>query len=316
MKLNLFLFCLTASVVLTTLQDVRHDYILIKTPMIWDDAKLYCETNYETLAMVQTADDWKRLTTEAERHGLTVTGWMGLYNQPDDWTWTWYLPDPSINISNWATGQPDNLGGNETCTAMELDGFWSDYTCSELKPFICYDAIIGGLVGIPSPPLNWVGSRRYCLNNHRDLASPRNLTQNNMLQQFVLSQGTSWIGIYRSSWIWISGVSPIGLPWRPGYPNNAELNNNCGFLNNSLFEDKLCSNKYYFFCQIPYTVRQQVMKLKFQGDDSVFDPASQAAILQQIKQKLKALGIERETNVTWRVQPDRTIFHKKRKTEL
>ncbi|KAK3523482.1 hypothetical protein QTP86_033977 [Hemibagrus guttatus] len=78
-----------------------------------------------------------------------------------------------------------------------------------------------------------------------------------------------------------------------------------------LFEDKPCNNKYYFFCHTPYTVRQQVMKLQFRGDDSVFDPASQAAILQQIKQKLKDHGIVRETNVTWRVEPDGNIFHKK-----
>lgn len=31
-----------------------------------------------------------------------------------------------------------------------------------------------------------------------------------------------------------------------------------------------------------YTVRKQVLKLKIQGDNSVFDPTSQATILQQV----------------------------------
>ncbi|KAK3523083.1 hypothetical protein QTP86_012917 [Hemibagrus guttatus] len=193
--------------------------------MIWEDAKTYCETIYESLAVVQTADDWERLTAEADRHGLTVTGWIGLYNITI-WLWTVYEPPMNITLLKWAPGQPDNFGGNEKCVAMVSNGYWADYSCSELKPFICYNATFGGLIAIPSPAMDWDASRSYCLTYHTDLASPKNETKNNEFQQLVSHQGTSWIGI-------------------------------------------------------TYTVRQQVMKLQFRGDDSVFDPASQAAILQQ-----------------------------------
>ncbi|XP_058240223.1 C-type mannose receptor 2-like isoform X2 [Hemibagrus wyckioides] len=279
--------------------------------MIWADARIYCQKNNKTLARVQTADDWNRLTAEAERHGLTVTGWVGLYNKVNVWYWTIYGAPMNITASYWAPGQPDNFLGIETCVAMDSNGTWADYPNADLKPCICYNDTFGGLIAIPSSRRSWSGSRRYCLTYHTDLASPKNETQNNELQQLVLSQGTSWIGISRSAWVWINGsVGPV-LPWRPGYPNNADRNNNCGFLNNSLLEDKPCNNKYYFFCHMPYTVRKQVLKLKIRGDDSVFDPTSQAAILQQFKQKLMALGITRQMNVAWRVQPDGSVFQKK-----
>ncbi|KAK3507011.1 hypothetical protein QTP70_000328 [Hemibagrus guttatus] len=248
--------------------------------MIWEDAKTYCETIYESLAVVQTADDWERLTAEADRHGLTVTGWIGLYNITI-WLWTVYEPPMNITLLKWAPGQPDNFGGNEKCVAMVSNGYWADYSCSELKPFICYNATFGGLIAIPSPAMDWDASRSYCLTYHTDLASPKNETKNNEFQQLVSHQGTSWIGISRRGWTWSNGVEAFGLPWCPGHLSNADQNNNCGLVNNSLFEDKQCDNKYYFFCHTPYTVRQQVMKLQFRGDDSVFDPASQAAILQQ-----------------------------------
>ncbi|GAA6086683.1 uncharacterized protein LOC113649968 [Tachysurus ichikawai] len=315
MKLDLFLLCLTG-VVLITLQDVRHGYFLITTPMTWDDANTYCYTNYESLAVVETADDWYRLTAEANRHGLTVTGWIGLYNQVNNWKWTLYGPPMNITASYWPSGQPDNYGGNEACVRMDTNGYWFDNPCSVLNPFICYNATIKGFIAIPSPELSWGESRDYCLTYHTDLASPKDETQNNEIQQYVSPQGASWIGIFRPSWIWVNGDDGSGLPWYPGNPNNVDGDDNCGFLNNSLLEDKPCNSQFYFFCHISNTVRQQVLKLKIKGDNSVFGPASQAAILQQVKQKLKDHGIERETNVTWRVWPDGTIVHKKSKNEL
>ncbi|KAF4071327.1 hypothetical protein AMELA_G00271920 [Ameiurus melas] len=59
-------------------------------------------------------------------------------------------------------------------------------------------------------------------------------------------------------------------------------------------------------------VRSQIMRLQVKSDGSVFDPAVQSSILDQIKQKLKENGMLENTTVTWKVQPDGNIFHKKR----
>ncbi|KAG7314248.1 hypothetical protein KOW79_022744 [Hemibagrus wyckioides] len=58
-------------------------------------------------------------------------------------------------------------------------------------------------------------------------------------------------------------------------------------------------------------VRSQTVRLQVKSDGSVFDPAVQSFILEQITQKLKEHLMENAT-VTWRVQPDGNIFHKKK----
>ncbi|KAB5518315.1 hypothetical protein PHYPO_G00164300 [Pangasianodon hypophthalmus] len=52
------------------------------------------------------------------------------------------------------------------------------------------------------------------------------------------------------------------------------------------------------------------MRMKVQSNQDVNDPAVKAAILQKIKQKLKELGIAKNTTVKWREQPDGMVFHK------
>lgn len=91
------------------------------------------------MATVQTDDDWKRLSAEAARKGLAVTGWVGLYDRVKSWSWFGMGPMWNFSLINWAPGQPDNANGNESCGAMNPDGYWADYPCADLKPFICYN---------------------------------------------------------------------------------------------------------------------------------------------------------------------------------
>ncbi|KAF7686796.1 hypothetical protein HF521_015189 [Silurus meridionalis] len=64
-----------------------------------------------------------------------------------------------------------------------------------------------------------------------------------------------------------------------------------------------------------FPTRRQTVKLQVKSDGSVFDPAVQSSILDQIKQKLKENGMLENTTVTWAVQPDGNIFHKKKKND-
>ncbi|KAG7314239.1 hypothetical protein KOW79_022735 [Hemibagrus wyckioides] len=65
----------------------------------------------------------------------------------------------------------------------------------------------------------------------------------------------------------------------------------------------------------PHTVNavitwSRIVRLQVKSDGSVFDPAVQSSIVEQIKQNLKEKGMLENTTVTWRVQPDGNIFHK------
>ncbi|XP_017316548.1 macrophage mannose receptor 1 [Ictalurus punctatus] len=315
MKLNHFLLLCLTGFVSITLQDDRHQYYLIKNLATWSDAQSYCKSNYDNLATVQTDDDWERFNIEAESKGVPATGWIGLYNNVN----TWYLINNGIGVyisrSFWAPGQPDNAGGNQACGAINASGYWLDYYCGDQKPFICYDAI-QGFVAVNSSMYTFGQTLWYCQTHHKDIASPLNETQNNELQQLAMLQGTSWIGLFRSTWKWSDSTTPTTLRWAPGFPNNVDHNDNCASANNSLIVDRQCNSQFYFFCHTKYIQKTQTLKLKIKGDKSVFDPAVQSAILQQLTLKLNDHGLSRDTQVAWKVQQDGSIFYKKSKDDL
>ncbi|KAF5899452.1 macrophage mannose receptor 1-like isoform X6, partial [Clarias magur] len=83
-------------------------------------------------------------------------------------------------------------------------------------------------VGVTSPLMNWTEAQYYCRTFHTDLASALTQDDNNALQQVVINQGESWIGLFRYTWKWIDETNATNLPWRPGLPNNSYSENNCG----------------------------------------------------------------------------------------
>lgn len=121
------------------MQNFRHEYFMITTPSTWADANAYCKSNYLNLATVQTDDDWYRLNVAAESKGLAATGWVGLFLVVTDWYWSNKVIYLMNTATFWAPGQPDNLGGNEACCAIDSTGSWADYPCTDLKPFICFN---------------------------------------------------------------------------------------------------------------------------------------------------------------------------------
>ncbi len=60
--------------------------------------------------------------------------WVGLYR-----TRSW-SDQSNSSFSNWRTGQPDNAGNSEYCTAVSFrdSGSWTDENCNTALPFICY----------------------------------------------------------------------------------------------------------------------------------------------------------------------------------
>ncbi|GAA6086684.1 macrophage mannose receptor 1 [Tachysurus ichikawai] len=310
MKLSHFLLLCLTGVVPVTRQTIRHEYFMITIPSTWADAHTYCQSKYLNLATVQTSEDWYRLNAAAESKGLAATGWVGMHINVKDWYWSNTVVYLLNTTSFWGPGQPDNSGGREECCAIDSSGYWADYPCRNLKPFICFTAATGAFSSY-STLMSWYGGQTYCRTHHTDLARATTITQNNQLQQLVAAQGTSWIGLFRDTWMWVDSTMPLLALWAPGLPNNVDHDDNCAITTNNQIVDRECNTLYNFFCHIQYKVIYKVMKLQIQGDESVFDPAVQSAILQQVVQKLKDYGIMREMNVAWRVHPDGNIFHKK-----
>ncbi|KAI5086651.1 secretory phospholipase A2 receptor-like isoform X1, partial [Silurus meridionalis] len=296
---------------------VPHHYDLVITLKTWTDAMNYCRANYTDLATILSDTDWLRFQIESARKGLVAPVWVGLYNDIDSWRWSLNnLPLKNVTYTNWCTGEPDNLNGQESCVITGLYNCWWDVPCSQLRPFICYNAKFRGtdkFVGISSPWMTWPEAQAYCRTYHTDLASSLSSSDNNLIMQVWNAQGDSWIGLYRDTWKWLDGTIASNLPWAPGRPDNFGGNYNYGVIYNELYYDVPCSDSYYFLCDTIFPLRSQTVRLQVKSDRSVFDPAVQSSILEQIKQKLEKNGMLKNTTVTWKVQPDGNIFNKKKK---
>ncbi|XP_046699396.1 putative C-type lectin domain family 20 member A isoform X2 [Silurus meridionalis] len=275
-------------VAVSILGTVPHNYELIKTPMTWADAKNYCRVWYTDLAAIQSGTDWLRLKKEA------------------------YVP-----FRQWNPGEPNNGAGKESCVAMGIYNNWWDAPCTQLRPIICYNDNLTGsarFIAIPRPYMTWPEAQAYCRTHYTDLASIFNSSDNNIVGK--INPGGAWIGLYREPWRWSDRTSALNLSWAAGQPDNYGGIENCAVVNNRLFSDAPCSNQYYFFCHTNFPTRSQTVRLQVKSDGSVFDPALQAFILEQMKQKLEENGMLENTTMIWKVQPDGNIFNKKKKDHL
>ncbi|XP_027004171.1 C-type mannose receptor 2-like [Tachysurus fulvidraco] len=288
------------------------------TQKSWPDAQNYCKEMYTNLATIVSYADYLQLKKESARKGLVEPAWVGLYDSVDSWRWS--LNDillKNINFMNWNPGEPDNYVAKELCVIiMGTNGYWADKPCTGLRPFICYNVNFSGadrFIGVASPLMTWNGARDHCRKYHTDLASSLNSSDQTMLAQVSSIQGDSWFGLYRDSWKWLDGTNSSNLQWYPGQPSNNWGNENCAPIYKGLFIDEQCTNIHYFFCHTISPVKKQTVRLQLKSDRSVFDPVVQSFILEQMKQKLEEHFMMENITVTWRVQPDGNIFHKKNK---
>ncbi|XP_046706395.1 C-type lection lectoxin-Enh3-like [Silurus meridionalis] len=162
--------------------------------------------------------------------------------------------------------------------------------------------------------MNWSDAHAYCQEFHTDLALANSTAENDRMQSIAYVQGRSWIGLYRDSWKWSDGTNTSNFMWLAGQPDNYYQNENCAVLNNGWFNDVKCNQLHYFICHTTHLLRrQQTVKLKVKSsDESVTDSDMQSAISELIKKKLEENGMLGNTTVTWRVQTDGQVFHKKK----
>uniref|UniRef100_A0A3Q2P8Y1 C-type lectin domain-containing protein n=1 Tax=Fundulus heteroclitus TaxID=8078 RepID=A0A3Q2P8Y1_FUNHE len=92
---------------------------------------------------------------------------------------------------------------------------------------------------------------KHCRDHHSDLASVRNMTENQKIQQLVPAGGRVWIGLYRDAWKWSDGRNFSFSYWKSDEPNNIEPQEICvlaAFDNKGKWEDWPCERKRTFIC--------------------------------------------------------------------
>uniref|UniRef100_A0A3Q2DXN5 Uncharacterized LOC107099021 n=1 Tax=Cyprinodon variegatus TaxID=28743 RepID=A0A3Q2DXN5_CYPVA len=203
-------------------------YYFVNTSLTWTDAQAVCRRNYTDLATIENeADD-----EDVKMSSLNYTGkaWIGLYDEFVD-SWKWSLNDSSfygpgeLTFRDWDTGQPSNHEGDEKCIGLyELTGKWHDYTCSDLFHFVCYNGTVNDTSSfvLVREPKSWTDAQTYCRENYIDLASVRNMTENEKIQSLPRSKNV-WIGLYGEK-SWSDGNPSLFRNWATGQPNGFASN--------------------------------------------------------------------------------------------
>ncbi|KAI4892319.1 hypothetical protein NFI96_003462 [Prochilodus magdalenae] len=268
------------------------------------DAQLYCRNTYSDLATINDMEDMNTLL-ETVTDGYTDLAWIGLYQQSAaEWHWSLstlgFYAEGERAYRNWRTGMPDNAGD---CGSMAENGQFWDFSCSYRKRFICYDDKMDQKYILINDYKTWRDAQSYCRLNHIDLTSVRNLDENLKVQQVIGSGQSPYIGLFRDKFTWSDSSSSSFRYWASDQPQYSNVSECCVGLDVLRREWACveCTSTIPFFC---YT--GQFLSVYLKADEPYLSP-----LIQKIKQDMKDRGMPEQTKITWKQQPDGSIFHKK-----
>ncbi|XP_038592480.1 secretory phospholipase A2 receptor-like [Micropterus salmoides] len=233
------------------------EYHFIKEAKTWEEAQISCRNNYTDLATIGSHDDMKRLVNVTAASGMTEEIWIGLTKtRVASWLWSVGETQSSHGVAeytNWSIGP----NSSHQCGGMRADGKWRSALCETPLPFVCQEehfAIFtegSSRVYIVLQEKSWREAQEYCRLNNTDLASVRNQTENQALQQTVFEKGSSlfliWIGLFRDEWKWSDESDSSFRYWERSQPNDDGV---CALYrpSDNKWYDRDCTSSKYFFC--------------------------------------------------------------------
>ncbi|XP_073792203.1 macrophage mannose receptor 1-like [Danio rerio] len=157
-------------------QNSSASYVFIHQHKTWTEAQSYCREHHTDLVSIRN---------EIENYRVQSRSWSDQSNS---------------SFSNWRSGQPDNAGNSEYCTAVSFSdsGSWTDENCNITLPFFCYSVSLLGSscqYYFVNQSLNWTEAQRFCRQNYTDLATIDKMEEMNRLINTVNGSysGSAWL---------------------------------------------------------------------------------------------------------------------------
>ncbi|XP_056587691.1 macrophage mannose receptor 1 [Triplophysa dalaica] len=183
-------------------QNASATFVFVNNYVNWTEAQRYCREHHTDLVSIRNETENERILYFIQFYGDV---WIGLYR-----TRSW-SDQSNSTFSNWRSGEPNNAGNSEHCTAVSFSdgGNWTDENCNNILPFLCYNRsslASSRQYHFISVNKSWSEAQTYCRQNYIDLATIDNMTEMNSVMNTVNGSynGSVWIGQYDdvNSWRW------------------------------------------------------------------------------------------------------------------
>ncbi|KAG8008977.1 L-selectin [Nibea albiflora] len=306
-------------------------YHFVYEPKTWTEAQSYCREKYTDLATIDSVQDMNILNSMVDLSKVTTTTWrnqiwIGLQVKRDSWMWSLsnkgFYKHGETEFRNWQDGQPTSIGSGRHCTFMDESGRWNCEDCERSYKSVCM-YVKGSNVTFffINKTMTWTKAQNYCRTKYTDLASVRNMTENQKIQDLKDPEERAWIGLSRDSWKWSDGSYSSFRYWKnvDAFDNAQEqLCVTAHFEFYGMWMNMPCTLEKGFICySLPSkrVIKVRVSK-KTSGQD-LNEPAVMEQMLQKLRQRLKDQGVNPDTvKLSWRKQADGKVFHKvEKKTE-
>ncbi|XP_067220123.1 macrophage mannose receptor 1-like [Chanodichthys erythropterus] len=278
-----------------------HSYHYVNESRTWQDAQSYCRARFTDLATADTMSDASLLVNTVDA-GYSGSVWIGLHHGTE-YRWVWSMGTQS-QYSIWGSGQPN---GDGECV-RSFNGNWYDGSCITALPFVCFNDSSG--FNIITTAMTWRDAQSYCRKHHCDLASISSTEQQNLIS----NQISLWIGLFLDPWQWSDGGNLSFRYWTEGQPSQSSGSEcvSMSRINSGKWAHESCALKRPFICHgDDKLIKKQIVKLKLScnGKCMLNDPSIQTAILNEISEKLKSMGLESDSKITWRKGEGEEVFH-------